>query len=274
MVEQQSDQQPVSPPEVKLSLAQQAVEILRHRQPQEELYADVIFSPDHVVGSIRGIPVRSDELILVPGHLDPLFQRGLVYHAELYKVSDSEIRHGLQRGMKMVVNLQRVLLGQDAATDSETVVLRKEPDSVCAKLDLRTVLWRPELQHPQNQQLMMQMLEQQAGSMSVPLQVQIAKKEAAKLRQSTDSSDKLSTMRTETEIGLRRMISQQLALLKFVDRVEEFRPEMAGLKKLNGKEKLVDRIRQFCQLSLGANWKELDPEQLIRQQLAVIFPQT
>lgn len=254
----------------KLALA--AYEALSERTPQAEIYAAVTFESDHVVGSERSIPLLKNELILAPGHLDILYQLKIVQKSELYKVTQTSLREGIQSGADVLIAIKKNLRGAfDGTPTPTTIVAKKEPDVVFGKIDLSDILNRPVLNNPEILTIFLQMIEQQAGQISLTQLADHTRREYATLFAQPNPSARISILRTNTEILVRRIVSQKYALHNFLKVADFQRPEIKSIFKLDGERKFTDVIDASVLKDLGPNLDAYEPEVFVQAILKSIF---
>ncbi|MBW7955487.1 hypothetical protein H3C66_02030 [Patescibacteria group bacterium] len=254
--------------------ARASFDVLSSRVLQYELYEGVTFPPEHIVGNDRMIPVKRGELILAPGHLDPLYQLGLVEDEELYKISQNTLREGIQRGTQTIVHFKDSLTKMFRPDEQRSVSLKKEEDLVFGKVKLASVLHRQALSHPDVQAVFLQLIEQQTGQLSLRFLFQLTQRELRELRKQPGNEEKIRQLRIDVEIACRRMLTQELSISDFVVMLRKQRPDMASIYKLDGKKLFVDNIEKYLEKDIGKNRTGIDEEKLIQRIMSELFDKT
>lgn len=250
--------------------AQRSLDALSIREPQQKIYESVTFPADHIVGAERTIPLFNNELILAPGHLDILYKLGVVHKDELYKVTQTSLREGVQYGMNSTVTFRGELATEGG---SNTMKLEKAKDLVFGKIDVSKILQREALSHPDVQAIFLQMIEQQAGTISLRFQVDLTRKLLSHLQKQPNSEDEVRALRTESEIACRRIVMQKFALHKMLQTLPLYRPEMAEIYKLNGESLFVESIDAKVVQDLGTDPQKFDPEYYVQRIISSLFDQ-
>lgn len=268
-------------PHSRAERARRVIQTFDRRPPQAEIYEAVTFPADHVVASERAIPLFDDELILSPGHIDPLYTAELIRKDELYKISQTSLREGLQRGFSQVIKVfdtvRTALRG-----DEEPVMVRtsKKPDAVVAKININSLLRRHELTFEDTQTLFMYMLKQEAGNTSLRGFVELSKKEyvyilkkLAKMKASPDVQHaEITRLRLEIENKVRRIIKKEIAFHKLLVLIAEEKPELMEIYNNTGTDTFYQETAREIRREVGSAPDKIDFEQFVKKVMDVIFP--
>lgn len=243
---------------------------LSTRATQYELYADIVFPKDHIVGGPQAIPLQAGEILLAAGHLDPLYQLGLINKSELYKVSDTQLTEGLQTGSEHTITL-RESINSLMNPDQSTLTLKKPADQVVAKVNIAEVLNREALTHPDVQTIFMHLLEQQTGSLGLSIVHQYARRKFLQLLKQPGFEADIRYLMTETEIDSRRIVRQLLAIRDVNQQIKASRPELADIYKLGGQKLFTERIDELLAKELGENVDQENVEDILQNMLKKTF---
>lgn len=272
MDKQITDESQIAERNKRKERARLSMDALNNRPNQYELYAEVVFDQDHVVGSERLIPLRQGEILLAPGHLDPLFQLGLIEESELYKVSQNSLREGVQKAHKSEFRFKDTLT-KALNPAAETFTLHKEADQVWGKVRLKNILRRDALQHPDIQTIFLHLLEQQTGSFALKSSLDIARRQFVHWSGNENASRAadIRQLIVDTEVDSRRKIQQELTIRDFLNFIHEFKPELEEVYTLNGETTFTDKIKKRLLHDLGMELDFVEQEDLLQKLLRETF---
>jgi hypothetical protein len=268
----------------KGKLATQTLEMLQVRPTQESLYSNFVFDEDHIVGSYRGIPVEPGDLVLAPGHIDPLYQRGLIktiptesgamQSDELYKVSDSGLKEGLQKLVKTQFSIKNPQDKIDDPRAADSFSIKKNQDEVWGRIHLIDLLQRKEMSDSLSQTVLLQMIKQQLGVYSLaPLLEETRNK--LNMLQKVGSSAEIIALRKEVEKTLRTRLRQEITIAVFLKQLEGSYPDVKNIYSIEGTETLVSQIEKLLERDLGSQEKRgevLNLEDFVRDKVNILFP--
>lgn len=234
--------------------AKKAALALEVRPPQVDIYSKVQFSSDHILPSAAEIPLTDNELILAPGHVDPLFILDVLKGNQLYSIiPEPDIRK--------------------AFTHDNSVLEGSIVDTVFGKLNLKDALISEDLNHPEVNTIFLQMIEQQVGNLSVKELFEVSRREIHHFRTQPDAEKKIAVLIAEVRNKIQRIVRQEVAGAGFIESLRLHRPRMSTLYKSDGKTLFVDSIQQKIVSDIGPNPKTQDINKFTEAVITILLRQ-